>query len=154
LPRGSTWALRCASLYGPEPGAPEALTLASPPWQSVQPSTTAFEVCMLLASVSVWQLMQPALLRSAASRACFAGAIAWPGGTSARMTAEAGTKAKARAKAQPHSMIRIDRRLSPSAMPRSVSSSVRELEVHERVVQFRPREPAAGRAARHGFVDQ
>src|SRR5688572_18945106 len=61
---GWTCALRWASLNELLPGAPTALTLLFPPWQSVHPRRTLAEACMLLASVAVWQDMQPTLFAS------------------------------------------------------------------------------------------
>ena len=47
--------------------------LALPPWQSVQPSTTARLVCMVRRSVALWQEPQPALLALASSHVCVRG---------------------------------------------------------------------------------
>ena len=41
---------------------PACSTVASPPWQSVQPSTTAGFACMVCRSVAVWQVTQPGRL--------------------------------------------------------------------------------------------
>ena len=55
-----------------------AVTLASPPWQSAHPSTTADDLCIEAASLLVWQLWQPALAACASSgvSACFTGGAA------------------------------------------------------------------------------
>jgi hypothetical protein len=45
-----------------------------PPWQSVQPSTTASLLCIVFWSVPTWQEVQPALFASAAAHSCDCGA--------------------------------------------------------------------------------
>src|SRR5688500_2444608 len=64
--RGSTWAWSRAATYAASSRASSGLpiTAASPPWQSVQPSRTAAEVCMVGASVATWHDVHPADLAS------------------------------------------------------------------------------------------
>ena len=57
------WAY-CAD-FGSSPAG--AVAPASPPWQLAQPSFTAEETCMVLASEAVWQETQPRLAASASS---------------------------------------------------------------------------------------
>src|SRR5207237_8934815 len=62
--------------YRPEPIAVPGgrITSARPPWQSAQPNCTVPVECMVALSVTVWQVMQPALFRSACS-------LLWPHST-------------------------------------------------------------------------
>src|SRR5512146_2751256 len=73
---------------------PRASTAASPPWQSVQPSTTPGFWCIVWRSVAVWQLVQPADLRSASATDCDpgAGAASAPHAPIATMSAVAGAR--------------------------------------------------------------
>src|SRR5207302_9120103 len=73
---GDTCALALVAAYRPEPIAVPGgrITSARPPWQSVQPNCTVPVECMVALSVAVWQVMQPALFRSACS-------LLWPHNT-------------------------------------------------------------------------
>src|SRR5215469_3065361 len=68
--RGCTWAFSFAPRYSGElraaPGS--TLAVASPPWQSVHPSSTVFVGCIVGSSIGEWQVLQPADLRSASAR--------------------------------------------------------------------------------------
>src|SRR5712692_3863524 len=70
---GCGWACLFACSYSAEPAAAQSGRRTSdfPPWQSVQPSRTVPVGCIVGSSVRTWQVMQPALLRSATACACW-----------------------------------------------------------------------------------
>src|SRR5712691_6737443 len=70
---GCGWTCLFACSYSAEPAAapPGRRTSAFPPWQSAQPSRTVPVGCIVESSVRTWQVMQPALLRSASAWDCW-----------------------------------------------------------------------------------
>src|SRR5712692_5994144 len=70
---GCGWACLFACSYSAEPAAAQSGRRTSdfPPWQSVQPSRTVPVGCIVGSSVGTWQVMQPALLRSASAWDCW-----------------------------------------------------------------------------------
>src|SRR6185437_16127096 len=68
--KSSAVVLGCVDCHGGD----AAVTVASPPWQSTQPSTTAEDLCIEGASEAVWQLSQPTLFVCASASLSPAGA--------------------------------------------------------------------------------